>query len=192
MNLMLSFRSLVLFALTLVLVHECQLAVRVRAFGEEEDVDDLYCPPRQDIIPCSCDREGLSCIDVGNRLDEQRARQVFKAHIATDKIVDSDDPLVNEKESSHDKIEYYASVWIQGTALERVTCQTLGNFSFDNIYLDLNKIGDVEARCSFAKSYALLRTLTLHRNVLQHFPFDGNYNCRCIASFHLSIRVHQI
>lgn len=104
------------------------------------------CPNLEDIKPCTCDDEGLQCL----RLNNSGLERVFKATAERKAI---------------------RRVWIFNTNLTALTSRAFGDYIIRDLYLDLNKISDIQAN-AFGEATKTLQSLSLTRNSLTTFPFE--------------------
>lgn len=103
------------------------------------------CPNANDIKPCTCDDEGLMCL---NLLNNSELRRVFTAP---------------------SKRQAIRRVWIFKTNLTELPETAFGDYIIRDLFLDLNGIEKVH-RNAFGEASRTLQSLSLVRNSLQKLP----------------------
>lgn len=131
-----------------VLVFVCLFASFSGARGED-DQDD--CPNQQDIDPCHCDRNGLTCFELK---DDDHLPQVFKYK---------------------NKYNAYRSVWITSTSLKTLKKNAFAGVRISNIYIQGNQLTEIE-KGAFEGTYEYVRKLSLYDNQLEVIPVEGKFS----------------
>lgn len=110
------------------------------------DNSQATCPDSNEILPCTCDDEGLQCL----RLNNTGLDRVFNASAERKAI---------------------RRVWIFQTNLTIIKDKAFGDYIIRDLYLDLNKITNIESD-AFGIASSTIETLSLTRNQLKTFPYE--------------------
>lgn len=107
---------------------------------------EAICPNINDIKPCTCDDEGLQCLNLNN----SGLARVFKAP--------------SERKAIR-------RVWIFQTNLTELPERAFDEYIIRDLYLDLNRIKHVQSN-AFGEASKTLQSLSLTRNLIENFPFE--------------------
>ncbi|KAI1309074.1 Oplophorus-luciferin 2-monooxygenase non-catalytic subunit [Halotydeus destructor] len=105
------------------------------------------CPAADEIAPCSCDDEGISCYTI---TAIEQFERVFRANCS--------------KKAAK-------AVWLIGTPLTKMAANTFNGYLFETISIDKNEIEFVESG-TFEGTERGLKSLSLYGNKLTSFPFQ--------------------
>ncbi|RWS30065.1 Leucine-rich repeat-containing protein 15-like protein [Leptotrombidium deliense] len=117
--------------------------VFVNAFAQ---TDEEICPKKEDIAPCSCDREGFSCLNAKSEDDIKRA---FRAPV---------------------KQKATRGFWINGTPIKKISADTFNGFKIEGFHMEYNQIEEIE-NGAFSGSERTMRTLSADNNRIKSFNF---------------------
>jgi len=108
---------------------------------------DKSCPSPKELAPCTCDGEGLNCMEA-RTLDE--IKTAFQS-----------------------KFPYGAvrSVWVQGTPITSLPADLFGTVKSQAFYVEVNNITTVDLN-AFRASKKTLSLLSLFGNKIVNFPFS--------------------
>ncbi|XP_042903763.1 oplophorus-luciferin 2-monooxygenase non-catalytic subunit-like [Parasteatoda tepidariorum] len=108
---------------------------------------DDSCPKAAELSPCTCDGEGVNCMNVKSLAELKKA---FSANF---------------------KYGAARTVWVQGTPLTSLTADVFGKIKSRTFYVEVNQIETVDLN-AFRASKDYLSLLSLFGNKIVDFPFS--------------------